>query len=222
MDHGGPVPLSVRSEEDRRAEDALERSDQSPVLGTALLDTECIEHFGGAVESDPRGLLSNCHRRQKDRNQPILSPRESIARVTGDLKHESSVPPFVKETSGWRALHREPTEYKRPRREPQILRFAFPLLPDHLNRVCLSEFPFGDDQLRVLQPQQITGALQTRIAGVVRRVLCSVMQSVDPRVSSRLATQRPNCGRTVPKLDLLTLLGLAFERKADSLSCWKQ
>ena len=115
MNHRGPVPLRVGSEEDRRAEDALERSDQASVLGTALLDAECIEHLGGTVEGDPGGLLPNCHRRQEDRNQPILSPRESIARVTGDLKHEASVPPFVKEASGWRTLHREPTEYKRPR-----------------------------------------------------------------------------------------------------------
>ena len=115
MDHGGPVLLGVRSEEDGSAEDALKRCNKSPVLGTALLYTECIEHFCGAVESDPRGLLSNGHCRQKDRNQSILSPRESIARVTGDLQHEPSVSPFMEETSRWRPLHRESTEYKGPR-----------------------------------------------------------------------------------------------------------
>jgi hypothetical protein len=36
--------------------------------------------------------------------------------------------------------------------------------------------------------------------------MCFVVQRVVPRISSRFATQRPNCGRTVPKLDLLTLL----------------
>jgi hypothetical protein len=85
MNHRGPVPLSVRAEKNRRAENALERSDQPPVLGTALLDTEGIEHFGGAAERDPRGLLPNCHRSQKDRNQPILSPWKPIAWVAGDL-----------------------------------------------------------------------------------------------------------------------------------------
>ena len=115
VNHGRAIPLSVRSEEDRCAEGALERSHQSPVLGTALLDTECIEHLGGAVEGDPCGLLPNCHRGQKNRDQPILSPRESIAWVTGDLEHETTVPPFVKETSGWWPFHREATEYKRPR-----------------------------------------------------------------------------------------------------------
>ena len=31
--------------------------------------------------------------------------------MTGDLEHETTVPPFVKETSGWRSFHRESTEY---------------------------------------------------------------------------------------------------------------
>ena len=114
MNYGGAVRLCVRSEEDRCAEDELEGRDQSPVLGAALLDTEGIEHLGGATEGDSRGLLSNCHRGQKYWNQTILSPRESITRVTGDLEHESPVPPFVKEASGRRALHREPAEDKRP------------------------------------------------------------------------------------------------------------
>jgi hypothetical protein len=115
MNHGGPISLDVSSEEDRRSKDPLERSNQSPVLGTALLDTECIKHFGGAVECDPRGLLPNGHCRQKDWNQPILSPRESIARVAGDLKNKSSVPPLVKQTSRWRTLYRQATKHKRAR-----------------------------------------------------------------------------------------------------------
>ncbi len=81
MDNGGPVPLSVRAEENRGSEDALERSGQAPVLGTALLYAERVEHLGGAVKGDPRGSLPDGHRCQEDRNQPILSPRESIARV---------------------------------------------------------------------------------------------------------------------------------------------
>ena len=115
MHYGGAIPLSVRAEENCRAEDALKVSDQAPVLGTALLDTECVQHFGGAVERDPSRLLPNCHCGQKDRNQSILSPGEAIARMTRDLKHEATVPPFVKEATAWRALYREPTQYKRPR-----------------------------------------------------------------------------------------------------------
>ncbi len=149
MNYGGAAPLGVRPEKDRSAEDALESSDQSPVLGTALLDIEFIEYFGGTIEGDPGGLLPNGHRCQKDRNQPILSPREFIAGVTGDLEHEASVAPFVKETSGWWPFYRKFTEDNRPRREPQVLCFALPLLSDHLYHVCLSKPSFGDDQLRV-------------------------------------------------------------------------
>ncbi len=115
MNHGGPVALSVRPEEDRRAEDALERRDQSAILGTALLDTERIEHFGGAVKSDSRGLLSNRHCREKDRNEPILSPWEPIARMARNLKHEASVPAFMQKTAARWPLHRESAEYEWPR-----------------------------------------------------------------------------------------------------------
>src|SRR5436309_6787624 len=69
MDHGGPVPLRVRSEEDRRAENSLERSDEASILGAALLDSEGVEHFGCAIERDARRFLANCHRCQKDGNQ---------------------------------------------------------------------------------------------------------------------------------------------------------
>lgn len=114
MDHGGAVLLDVRSEEDRSTKDALERSDQPAVLRTALLDAEGIKHLGSAVERDPGGFLPNRHRRQEDRNQAILSPGQSIARVTSDLEDESPVPSFVKEASGWRALHRQPAKDERP------------------------------------------------------------------------------------------------------------
>src|SRR5215471_20390455 len=52
-----PLRLRVRAEKDGRAEDSLERRDQAPVLRTALLQ-------------------------QEDRNQAILSPRQSVAQMT--------------------------------------------------------------------------------------------------------------------------------------------
>ena len=109
------VQLGIRSEKYRGTEDALEGGDQSPVLGTALLNAECIQHLGGAIERDPGGLLANCHRCQEDRNQAVLSPGKPVARVAGDLEHEAPVSPFVKEASVWRALHWKTAEYKRLR-----------------------------------------------------------------------------------------------------------
>src|SRR5689334_22733757 len=85
MHDSGPVSLTVRSEKDRRAEDALERGNQPPVLGTALLYAERIEHFGCAVERDSGGSLPDSQGGQEDWNQPVLPPRQSIARVPGDL-----------------------------------------------------------------------------------------------------------------------------------------
>jgi len=165
MNHGGAISLRVRSEKDSRAEDALKRSDQPSVLGTALLYAERIEHLGGAVERDPRRLLPNCHCCEKDRNKAILSPRQSVAGVTGDLEHESPVPALVEEASGLWTLHRGGRRVqKAAMRSPgSVLRST--LLPDHLYRVRLAQFPFGDNQFRVLATQQIAGPLQTQIPG---------------------------------------------------------
>ena len=70
--------LRVRSEEDRRSEYSLEGSDETPILRTALLHPEDIEHLGCATKGNCLLLLSNSERGQENGNQPILAPRYSI------------------------------------------------------------------------------------------------------------------------------------------------
>ena len=141
MDDGIAFSLRVRSEEDRCPEDALERRHESPVLRPALLHPECIQHLGRAAERDPRGLLPNRERRQKDRYESVLSPWQSIGRVSGYLKQKMAISPFMEEMSRWRTLYRESTSTKGREENPRFW-LAFPLLPDHLYRVGLPEFPF--------------------------------------------------------------------------------
>ena len=49
--------------------------DQPAVLGTTLLHVKRIQHLGGALEGDPRSLLTDSERRQKYRDQAVLAPR---------------------------------------------------------------------------------------------------------------------------------------------------
>jgi hypothetical protein len=37
------------------------------------------------------------------------------------------------------------------------LLFVFAIFPDHSDRLGLANFPFGNDQIRVLKPQQLPG-----------------------------------------------------------------
>jgi len=65
------------------------------VLGTTLLHGERAQHLRGALERDPRSLLADGKRRQKYRDEAILAPRTSIARMASDLQHELPVTAFV-------------------------------------------------------------------------------------------------------------------------------
>jgi len=84
-------------------------------LVTTLLHGKRVEHLRGALERDPRSLLPDGERRQKYRNQTILSPGKSIAGMSGDLQHELPVTAFVEQTPHIRSLHRQTAEDKRPR-----------------------------------------------------------------------------------------------------------
>ena len=78
MHNGDVFTLRVGAEENRGPENPLEGTHQTPVLGTALLHGKSIEHLRGTFEGDPRILLADRERRQKNGNQPILPPRQPM------------------------------------------------------------------------------------------------------------------------------------------------
>ena len=89
----------------------------------ALMQTKGVQHFGGALKRHPRTLPPNGDSGEEDRNESILTPRQAIARVTGDLENEVPVPAFMQEIAGRRPFHREATEDERAGREPYVLLF---------------------------------------------------------------------------------------------------
>jgi hypothetical protein len=95
VDHCGTLTLRVGAEEDGGPEDPLEGSDQAAILRTALLHRKGVQHLRGAFKSDPWRLLAGRERRQKDGNQPILPPGQTVARMPSDLKNEMTVPAFM-------------------------------------------------------------------------------------------------------------------------------
>ena len=113
MNNCGPLPLRVGTEENRSSKDPLKGTDQTPVLGSALLHSEGVEHCGGTVERYPWRPLTDRKCREEDRHEPILTPWKAIARVTGDLQNEVAVPPLVKQAALSRSLDRQPAENER-------------------------------------------------------------------------------------------------------------
>jgi hypothetical protein len=137
-----PLALGIGAKEDGRAEHSLKRCDQSAVLGTALLHSEDIEHFGCTAEGNGLFLLSHGKCRQENGNQAVLTPWNTILGMTGDLQKKLTVPALVYEYAFGRALNRQSAQDKGPRGKPQILRRTFPVQPDELNRLGLAELPF--------------------------------------------------------------------------------
>ena len=83
-------------------------------LRSALLQTEGIEHFSGALESDPLTLLPDCECGEEDGRQPVLSPGQPVARVTSDLEQKLSVPALMEQTPLSRTPHRKTAEDEGP------------------------------------------------------------------------------------------------------------
>lgn len=115
------VGLRVGAEKDGRTEDSLERRDQAPVLRTALLHSEGAQHLGCAFKHDLRRLLPDRLRRQEDRNQAILSPRQPVGGMACDLKKEMPVPALMKQLSRPRPLYGQSAQYERSGGEAEIL-----------------------------------------------------------------------------------------------------
>jgi hypothetical protein len=73
----GALSLHVGAEEDRCTENALEGGYQPSVLCPTLLHAE-VKHLRRASKLNRLALLSDRQGGQKDRNEPVLSPRETI------------------------------------------------------------------------------------------------------------------------------------------------
>jgi hypothetical protein len=118
--------LAVGAEEDGRPKDALKSSSEAPVLRTALLHAEGVQHLCSAAKGNARCLLTNRKCRQKDRDEPVVTPRQAVARVPRDLENELAIVSFVKQAARSRPLHRKTAKDKWPRRETEVLPRGFP------------------------------------------------------------------------------------------------
>ena len=54
-----------------------------------------VQHLRCALKRHPRALPSNGHGGEEDRNESILAPRQTVARLPSDLQSELPVSAFV-------------------------------------------------------------------------------------------------------------------------------
>jgi hypothetical protein len=58
-------------------------------------------------------------------------------------------------------FQRQAAEYKRARREPDVLLFAFTVVSNHLDSLNLANTSSGNDKIGRLRSKQVTGARHT-------------------------------------------------------------
>jgi hypothetical protein len=155
--NGRFLSLRVRAKEDRCSEYALEGCHQASVLRPALLHAESSSILAASAKPNRPALLPNGKRSQKDWNEPILPPRQSIGRMSGYLKKKAPVSPLMQELPRARTLYRQSAQDERPGSEPEILIGLLPLHASTGDRFDTPELLLGDDQTGKLLLQSLAG-----------------------------------------------------------------
>ncbi len=113
---GHPVAarLVVGAKKDCGRKYSLKPLHDPSIMPTVFGEVEKIEHLRCATKMDDSAILLESERRDPDRDEPILTVRQTKARMAGDFKEEFSVPAEVgKLVSRWTA-ERDPAENERP------------------------------------------------------------------------------------------------------------
>ena len=145
--NGGSLGLCISTKENRRAKDPLKCPDQSPILRSALLHAEGVQHVGGICKCDRAALLTNGQCSQKNRHKAILTPRNAITWVASHLEDEPAVPPLMEQATRRRPFNRKTAKDEGARNESHVLLGTVSFQPDASNRFGLAQFPLGDDQV---------------------------------------------------------------------------
>ena len=91
--------------------------------------------------------MSDGHCGEEQWNQSILTPRQTVARMTRDLENELTIPALMKESSWRRTFQRETAKHERSSGESEVLAFRITIPADCLKGFCLPQLSFGNDQL---------------------------------------------------------------------------
>ena len=131
----------VRAEVDRRAEDALESSDQSVGTPCRPVCMPKLSSISAAVRNRMvLALLLDGQSCEEDRNEAILAERHAEFGMPGDLKHELAVAPLIKQLLFRQSPDRQTAQDERTRAETEILILLFAPDTDKLDAATCSSF----------------------------------------------------------------------------------
>src|SRR5260370_15308918 len=86
VEYGRNFQFVVGAEKDGGAEHSLEGLDQAPILRSALLHAERVQHLSAAVERNGAALPPNGQSGEVERHEAVLPPGQSVIGMAGHLQ----------------------------------------------------------------------------------------------------------------------------------------
>ena len=127
--------LPFATKENRGSENSLEGRFDPAVLASILWQVKIVEQLGWALEMNDAALLFDGQSGQPNRDEAILSVRQTEPRMSGDLKNQFSVAPGVDELVWGRPAKRKSAQHKWPRVKGDLLLIILPLLADEVDAI---------------------------------------------------------------------------------------
>jgi hypothetical protein len=85
------------------------------------LHAEGVQHLCRTAETNHATPLFDRKRGEKNRHEPVLTPRQAVSWMASHLKKELSISALMQELTRSRSLYRQPAENEWTRSEPEIL-----------------------------------------------------------------------------------------------------
>jgi len=111
----------LSSEQDGGSKDPLKAVDETPVVKAVFRKLEEFEDFGGALEMDGATLLFHGEGCDPDRNETILTERQTEVWVSRHLKDELAIPAAMDQLASGRPTERDAAKDEWPGIEPELL-----------------------------------------------------------------------------------------------------
>jgi len=148
IDGKSSARLVIRPEKDGGSKYPLETLHDAAITLAVFEEMEKVEDLRSCTESDNPSALTDGHGRYPDRDEPILTIRETVLRMADDLEKKLPIAPCVGQLSGGRTTEGETAKDKRPGVESNFLLALLALFADEQNGVQSLAAPSCDADLR--------------------------------------------------------------------------
>jgi len=136
----------IRPKKDRGSKYPLEAFHDAAITLAVFEEMEKVEDFGTRTKSDNPTSLADRHRGYPDWDEAILTVRETVPWMAGDLEKEPSITPCVGQLIGGGTSEEETAKDKGPGMVSEFLVSVVTFLSDNSNCFEMAKSELGDAQ----------------------------------------------------------------------------